>query len=540
MSRKGVTTICKTKQIPRIFQRRNQSICGIGRTVWDGGVVLVDESIDSNDQRYSNSSLDSSENNRRRADDEKRSRPQPENGGCENVDYSTRGWSSCCQTIGAVDGIPVTIDSESIDKSAVDAADTVADIEKWLKIRTESVSSMDLDAMKSEAEEEGGVAVDRYLADDLPHAFLGKDHDGLSIDMDLTDKKLSMDYDPILQELRSDKLLEACGKNDDFVLPEFQLDHLDPLALSPDDMMVAGEILPSASNQPSLVADVDDDDSPGSPVSARDEEDLAEEDAREPSGESVAKGSTYEPKEEITEETNFVEEDSNFLVSEIAEFVQLAGTTVSELAMDARSTTGDKSKSKLEPRIMKRGRRAADKANSNGIIRVTGEERCVEGKDGIMAVVAISTDKISNMTQIVINNGKEEQIYQGRTSELIEATGNFPKLSKIDSTGNWSNGTDYGPEGPPSTQTDTAITNALEELGITDECLQPTTVNENGKTWVCPRDDCNREFTKLHALKGHLLAHYGVRPFKVYNKIYTVFLLLFVRIHTHIYFVQSP
>jgi len=142
----------------------------------------------------------------------------------------------------------------------IDIVETVADFEKWLKMRsTEPLvpSSMDLDATKMV---EG---VDRYLGEEvLSHGcFLSKDPYGLSIDVDLADtKKLNLSsYDPILQDLTGshseNRLLEPpCEKVvDEFMLPEFQLDHLDPLvALTPDDMMVAGEILPSANSQPTI------------------------------------------------------------------------------------------------------------------------------------------------------------------------------------------------------------------------------------------------------------------------------------------------
>jgi len=176
-------------------------------------------------------------------------------------------------------------------------------------------------------------------------------------------------------------------------------------------------------------------------------------------------------------------------------------------------------KTKLEPRIIKKRRQMTERIEKKLDKHINGKSFAVDtdSQDGMMAVVAISTDKTSNMTQIVINTGTEKQIYQGKTSELIEATGNFPKLPKIDTSAAVWNGTvEYGTDSNPSNQYEIVISNALEELGITDDSLQPLCATEHDKVWLCPRDGCNRQFGRLYTLKGHLLAHYGVRPFKVY------------------------
>lgn len=399
--------------------------------------------------------------------------------------------------------------------------ETVADIEKWLKTRSESVSSMDLDAIKSGVEE----GVDRYLGEELQHAFLEKDPDGLSIDIDLSDKKLNLGYDPLLQELQSEKLLD---EKDSFILPEFQLDHLDPLALSPDDMVVAGEILPSTSAQPALS------------VPNRDVEEMCTETvqtslmkkATTPDNQELQNKSTQVAVDDLRCVDNTIKEidlqkDSGLCANATNLYAQDLNSenTVDELS-DAKLDEGDsdstaveqlkmKAKVKLKPRIIKKRKKMPEMVEKkfNNEIRISGED-IVDTEDGVMAVVAISTDKISNMTQIVINTGTEEQIYQGKTSELIEATGNFPKLPKIETSTVWNGTVEHTAENP-SNQHEMIISNALEELGITDDNLQPISVNEHGKIWLCPRDDCNRQFSKLYALKGHLLAHYGVRPFKV-------------------------
>lgn len=398
-------------------------------------------------------------------------------------------------------------------------AETVAKIERWLKTRTESVSSMDLDAIKSEVEE--ATAVDhRYLGDELPHAFLEKDSDVLSMDIDLSDKKLTLGYDSLFQDIRSNKLLEACEK-DEFILPAFQLDHLDSLTLTPEDMMVAGEILPSAINQSSLnntVSSILATNGSGQEGNC-DQRSGEERDWR-------TEGISNNVKEDGIADRRKTKAEIGPSKRIVNVYVEAVGhVDVETDSIEALETVAPekneieqkpKLKTKLEPRIIKKRRKALPKGDScSGSFRVLKTDEQSGGMEGIMAVVAISTDKISNMTQIVINTGKEEQIYQGKTSELIEATGNFSQLSRISNSCNENQNLEPLADGSNSNEHDLIISNALEELGITDDTLEPISSTEHGKMWVCPREDCRRQFNRLYALKGHVLSHYGVRPFKV-------------------------
>lgn len=414
----------------------------------------------------------------------------------------------------------------------VDVVETVADFEKWLKMRSTELpvpSSMDLDAAKMV---EG---VDRYLGEEmLSHScFLSKDPYGLSIDIDLADAKklnLSSSYDPILQDLAhsENRLLEPpCEKVvDEFMLPEFQLDHLDPLAaLTPDDMMVAGEILPSASSQPTLNVENQDIEQnipkAGIPVVQSSES---------PCEKSTQVVLSQLPVNLVVNELEDAKTDQETIAQSSANSSELfiealppieenpSNTMTNTVDMGAHGIEQSK-KTKLEPRIIKKRRQNSERLEKKLDNHINGKSFAVDAdtEDGTMAVVAISTDKISNMTQIVINTGTEKQIYQGKTSELIEATGNFPKLPKIDtSTAVWNDTVEYGADSNPSSQYEIVISNALEELGITDDSLQPLCATEHDKVWLCPRDGCNRQFGRLYTLKGHLLAHYGVRPFKVH------------------------
>ncbi|XP_031833892.1 uncharacterized protein LOC116427555 [Nomia melanderi] len=512
MSRKGTPSACKSKQIPRIFRNR-RGLCSV-RGWPHGDVGVTGESS----LGYGESSLlaatpdeDKREETNKKGKHKARGDKDEEE---TTVPYPEKVWIvEGNREIS--DGVP---DQSSVVESSIGKAadvETVADIEKWLKTRTESVSSMDLDAIKSGVEE----GVDRYLGEELQHAFLEKDPDGLSIDIDLSDKKLNLTYDPLLQELQNEKLLD---EKDGFILPEFQLDHLDPLALSPDDMMVAGEILPSTSAQPTLSVPNGD---VGGMCAETEQNSL------------IRKGMITDDQESLSKSAQVVIDDLHVIETADKEdniksqkngstnlYMQDLGVenAVDELSSEKLVEDDEdnviidqlrtRTKVKLEPRIIKRRRKLSETEEKklDNEIKISGED-FIDTEDGVMAVVAISTDKISNMTQIVINTGTEEQIYQGKTSELIEATGNFPKLPKLDTSAAWNSKVEQT-DNPNNHEM--VISNALEELGITDDNLQPVSITEHGKVWVCPRDDCCRQFSKLYALKGHLLAHYGVRPFK--------------------------
>ncbi|KAL0134748.1 hypothetical protein PUN28_001487 [Cardiocondyla obscurior] len=412
----------------------------------------------------------------------------------------------------------------------VDVFETVADFEKWLKMRSTEPpvpSSMDLDAAKMV---EG---VDRYLGEEvLSHScFLSKDPYGLPIDIDLTDTKklnLSSSYDPILQDLthNENRLLELpCEKVvDEFILPEFQLDcQLDPLTLTPDDMMVAGEILPSASNQPTLNVENQDIERniQKTEIPAQSYETPCEKSTQAtlnqlPINVVVNEMQNIKPEQETVAESST--SSLGFFVETLPTIENSLNTMTNSMDVGTRGMVIKQlKKTKLEPRIIKKRRQMTEQLEKKLDKHINGKSFAIDtdSQDNMMAVVAISTDKISNLTQIIINTGKEKQIYQGKTSELIEATGNFPKLPKIDTSAAVWNGTvEYNTDNNPNSQYEIVISNALEELGITDDSLQPLCATEHDKVWMCPRDGCNRQFGRLYTLKGHLLGHYGIRPFK--------------------------
>ncbi|XP_008550284.1 zinc finger Y-chromosomal protein 2 [Microplitis demolitor] len=420
-----------------------------------------------------------------------------------------------------------------------DDIETVDDIEKWLEACADSsaIPPAEMDPIKC-GQLEG---VDRYLGDELPHGFLEKDPDTLSIDIDLSDKKLNLGYDPILQELESEKLLEVCEK-DGFIMPEFQLDKLDPMTLAPNDMMVAGEILPSTSinNSSTLAINGHQDIYSGDikKASGGDTDDICDESSQvydlqnkfddddEANVDNIVNiinesdlNNYDDGNQDDINDDDDDDDDNNEVFDEI--------NSVSTVSIDAADTSLSAADNLLEKTkaasiLMSKRHKVPEQLDDGNVHdQVVEQEQGGQSKnkDEIMAVVAISTDKRSNMTQIVINTGKGEQIYRGKTSELMEATGYFSKNSNIKTaltninTETINSCTEVNGSYSLSNQ-EAVISKALEELGYSEDNLVSVTLPDNGKMWICPRDDCHREFNRLYALKGHILAHYGVRPFK--------------------------
>ncbi|XP_043503023.1 zinc finger and BTB domain-containing protein 41-like isoform X2 [Polistes fuscatus] len=499
MSRKEVaaavacsTTSSKSKQFPRFFRNRRASSVSL---VWpyvdvNAGSVLSEQ--------IETSSLTSLPDESKRLLIEDKNNKFKTKNHEEGNGYTEIVW--CLDHSSAfLKCIPSEIITGDVDDPEENTGDveTVASIEKWLKTRTESITSMDLDVAKSEVEEN----VEGYLTNDLTHSFLPKDPDALSIDIDLSDKKLNLSYEhSILQDFQTEKLLGVCEKNDEFILPEFRLDQLDPLALSPDDMMVAGEILPSTSGPTSLTT-------PNEHLT--DTSDKSEKErvrlidrTEETENHTSMVDSTQltnlpivfeniDVMQDTPEANNIVsspKSTSNSFTDVLNNDDVIENTTdvidVANSGNNIMQQLKSKARIKLEPRIIKKRRRISDKFDEK-----------IKSKEGVMTVVAISTDKISNMTQIVINTGTEEQIYQA-----------------------WSGSLECNSEMNTSSQHEMIISNALAELGVTDDNLQPVTVSEHGKLWLCPKEGCDKQFNRLYALKGHLLSHYGVRPFKCDNE----------------------
>lgn len=281
-----------------------------------------------------------------------------------------------------------------------------------------------------------------------------------------------MELDPLLRELQNDKLLPNCQSSETladevFVLPEFHLDNLDSLALSSDVMALASEVLPSGNMQ---ISSLNLDSS-----------------AIENSAKSLKEGSNFFPLEDsLNPELDL---DGYNLLKDKVQFQE--HIDADEKAFELRE----------EDDSMK---------NGASLISIDDEVDEIDGKigkklatkkksaSGVMTVFAISRSRQPNITQIVFNTGNKEGVYDGKTLEFVHAKRNLPKLSKADNC--------------QSNKHEMIITNALEDLGIREENFK---CSEQGKVWLCPREDCNRKFTKLYALKGHLLWHFGIRPFKV-------------------------
>ncbi|XP_026275809.1 uncharacterized protein LOC113204743 [Frankliniella occidentalis] len=127
------------------------------------------------------------------------------------------------------------------------------------------------------------------------------------------------------------------------------------------------------------------------------------------------------------------------------------------------------------------------------------------GKSKSLAVVAISSDKTKDLTEIVVSTTKGDQLFKGKTSELINATPNL-----------WSYEANQNSDSPSLEDDeflDQPVTDALQRLGVpTLGWVQNRA--EDQRMWICPEKGCKKLFPILNQLKVHILGHYGVRPYK--------------------------
>lgn len=131
-----------------------------------------------------------------------------------------------------------------------------------------------------------------------------------------------------------------------------------------------------------------------------------------------------------------------------------------------------------------------------------------------LAVVAISSDKTKDLTEIVVSTSKGDQLFKGKTSELISATPNLWRTNSPKTADETSQSSDSNALEDEEFLDDQPVTDALQRLGVpTLNWVQNKP--EDQRLWYCPEKGCKKLFPFLNQLKVHILGHYGVRPYKV-------------------------
>ena len=131
-----------------------------------------------------------------------------------------------------------------------------------------------------------------------------------------------------------------------------------------------------------------------------------------------------------------------------------------------------------------------------------------------LAVVAISSDKTKDLTEILVSTAKGDQVFKGKTSDLISATPNLWCTNSPKITDETSQSSDSNAPEDEEFLDDQPVTEALQRLGVpTLNWVQNKT--EDQRLWYCPEKGCKKLFPFLNQLKVHILGHYGVRPYKV-------------------------
>jgi hypothetical protein len=425
-------------------------------------------------------------------------------------------------------------------------AKTVEDIEKWLKMTSESNASLDMNVIKSSR-----ASVERYLNEQLSEVLLEKD--SMSTDMDMLDKKLGMGYDTIFNEINHEKLLSLPEKDDVFILPDLQLDNLDQLEYCSDDMISASEILPPANARPpscnsnvhskDLIVELQETINKSNPNDGFIKEEQVQ-------NETEAKLNEYEQfKDNNINNTDSFVNESFYNTSVLTNIQQLFNKNVSYNESDISNLKCNKghknedvynntitsnsliwhhtvqaranapylenknvnstyestisSKTKFQPSIIKRKRKL-----------MNDEENYCSTKDGTMSLLSISTNKQSNITKFFINANIDDEILKNK-SLICKKRRRKKSLSSDSSDEEEEEKTSIIKPLSYYNQQELAISKALEEVGIQDNVLQHIITGDNIKVWQCHQHECGRQFAKLCSLKAHLLTHFGIKPFKV-------------------------
>ncbi|XP_054278351.1 protein suppressor of hairy wing-like [Macrosteles quadrilineatus] len=126
-----------------------------------------------------------------------------------------------------------------------------------------------------------------------------------------------------------------------------------------------------------------------------------------------------------------------------------------------------------------------------------------------LALVAISTNKGNDTTEIIIKTEDGENVFKGKTSDIMKATSSKMKVKVKLSQKKDKQSKTYNTE-HDSAQVEQLISkvcgmdlNTLEDY----DALSQGPLN-------CPIDDCNYSTMKGPVMKVHILQHYKIRPFK--------------------------
>ncbi|KAK6190474.1 hypothetical protein SNE40_002336 [Patella caerulea] len=147
-----------------------------------------------------------------------------------------------------------------------------------------------------------------------------------------------------------------------------------------------------------------------------------------------------------------------------------------------------------------------------------------------LATISISTDKVANSTQILVNTNQGQQLYLINTADLTQATNALQPLTKPQETS--VSNSPVSPVLTPSPSSMMSVNQLPVQLQGTGYLLLPMNSDNNSqgmvlsmgsssldrspskKIWVCPEEGCNKVFRKLSKLKIHQMRHTGERPYK--------------------------
>ncbi|XP_059474682.1 zinc finger and SCAN domain-containing protein 12-like [Neocloeon triangulifer] len=123
-------------------------------------------------------------------------------------------------------------------------------------------------------------------------------------------------------------------------------------------------------------------------------------------------------------------------------------------------------------------------------------EESVKKQDAInVEIVQDQNEELGNADEIMSDEEEEEEEDEDNENSLM--------IAKSDEEEDEVNEEDEQP-----------LIEALAAIGIKVESLMYVKTDSQHRMWMCPVKDCRKMYSKQSALKVHILSHYGLRPFK--------------------------
>lgn len=356
------------------------------------------------------------------------------------------------------------------------------------------------------------ASMERYLSEHLPDIFFDKTF--MTPENNLANKKLTINYDAIFNEIQNEKLISTAGDKDDvFILPDLQLDNLDQLAYCTDDMILTSEILPTLCDQPPCTNNVNTKDfiiRLQETINLISDNNIINKDLGDNnSDDNVMNLENYIEKDFCNDSLSTSAKDSCTNTVSYKKPNKHDSTGCSDLENNEDSYTIESHSLTLQPSDSTRPTRLHIKFKRIS----TKEKNSIQQKNETLDRIFTRSKKkgLSVVDSLAVKQSKNSIVTNENSKSLkrkLRTDTNDSKKSKQNDSLRVRQLSSYNHQ-------EQVISKALKGVGVTDDKLQHFKSDNNVKVWRCHQDNCDRNFNKLCSLRIHLLTHFGIKPFKV-------------------------